>query len=188
MGVQEGKEPRDSEYRQVYEENFAAVYRYVGARVNGRSNAEEIIQDVFVVAWQRLDTMPSGREATMWLLGVARRLVAGQHRIEARSRRLIGRLEHQRPVPAAGNRSNDPVLDEAIASLRRSDQELLGLVFWDGLSREEAAEVLGCSVNAVYVRLHRLRRRLLERLAQSGETGGSVPPPQDKQGADRDGP
>jgi RNA polymerase sigma factor (sigma-70 family) len=166
VSVDDGEEPQDSAYRRVYEENLVAVSRYVYARVDSRASAEAVIQDVFVVAWRRPDAVPSGREGTMWLLGVARRLIASHHRGETRRRRLLGRLGHQRPVAAAGEGRSDPELDEAIASLREADKELLRLVFWDGLSREEAAGVLGCSVNAVYVRMHRLRQRLAQRLGQ----------------------
>ena len=176
MGIDDGVEPRDSAYRRVYEENFVAVYRYVCARVDGRTNAEDIIQDVFVVAWRRLDTLPAGREGTMWLLGVARRLVASHRRVETRRHRLLGRLGNQRQASAAGDGGDDSELDTAMASLRPSDKELLGLLFWDGLSREEAAEVLGCSVNAVYVRLHRLRQRLAERLDRSTPPGLDTSP------------
>lgn len=53
----------------------------------------------------------------------------------------------------------------AIARLREADREVLALVLWERLSHSEVAELLGCSTNAVAVRLHRARarlRRLLE--------------------------
>jgi RNA polymerase sigma-70 factor (ECF subfamily) len=48
----------------------------------------------------------------------------------------------------------------ALWSLGASDQELLMLVAWDGLTRSQAAETLGISVGTLAVRLHRARRRL----------------------------
>jgi RNA polymerase sigma-70 factor (ECF subfamily) len=48
----------------------------------------------------------------------------------------------------------------ALWSLGASDQELLMLVAWDGLTRAQAAEALGISVGTLAVRLHRARRRL----------------------------
>jgi RNA polymerase sigma-70 factor (ECF subfamily) len=44
--------------------------------------------------------------------------------------------------------------------LNDSDQELLMLIAWDGLTRGEVAATLGLSTGAVAVRLHRARRRL----------------------------
>jgi RNA polymerase sigma-70 factor, ECF subfamily len=48
----------------------------------------------------------------------------------------------------------------ALAALSAADRELVLLVAWDGLTAEQAAEVLGISRNALAVRLHRARRRL----------------------------
>ena len=57
----------------------------------------------------------------------------------------------------------------ALWSLGASDQELLMLIAWDGLSRAEAAEALRISVGTLAVRLHRARRRLAKaRAATSG--------------------
>jgi RNA polymerase sigma-70 factor (ECF subfamily) len=42
-----------------------------------------------------------------------------------------------------------------MATLDESDQEILRLVLWDELPREDIAQVLGLSVNAVNVRYHR---------------------------------
>ena len=53
----------------------------------------------------------------------------------------------------------------AIDRLLPGDREALRLVEWDGLSHAQAAQVLGCSANAVAARLHRARARLRTDLA-----------------------
>lgn len=47
-----------------------------------------------------------------------------------------------------------------MAKLSPRDQEVLQLIGWEQLDQAAAARVLGCSVTAVKVRLHRARRRL----------------------------
>jgi RNA polymerase sigma-70 factor (ECF subfamily) len=57
----------------------------------------------------------------------------------------------------------DPVhlrLREALGELRPLDKEVLLLVVWDGLAHAEAAAVLGCSVNAIALRMKRAKSRL----------------------------
>jgi RNA polymerase sigma-70 factor (ECF subfamily) len=49
---------------------------------------------------------------------------------------------------------------EAIEKLRPADREVVQLVMWEGLSHAEAGRVLGCSANAVALRLHKARQRL----------------------------
>lgn len=56
---------------------------------------------------------------------------------------------------------------EAIEQLRPVDREVLQLVLWDGLSHAEAGQVLGCSSNAVALRLHKAKERLRAALATS---------------------
>jgi len=57
------------------------------------------------------------------------------------------------------------VLD-AVARLRPVEREVIALVHWEQLSHDEAARVLGCSSNAVAIRLHRARSRLRQSLAE----------------------
>ena len=61
-------------------------------------------------------------------------------------------------------------LREAAERLPPLDREALRLVAWDGLSHAEAAEVLGCTVNAVALRVHKAKARLKAELA------GAEPP------------
>jgi RNA polymerase sigma-70 factor (ECF subfamily) len=55
---------------------------------------------------------------------------------------------------------------DAIERLRPVDREVLELVMWEGLTHAEAAQVLGCSTNAVAVRLHKARKRLQAELGR----------------------
>lgn len=54
-----------------------------------------------------------------------------------------------------------------MARLRAGDREVLMLVMWEGLSHAEAAEVMGCSVNAIGLRVRRAKERLRSALDPS---------------------
>ena len=116
--------------------------------------------ETFLVAWRRLDDVPA--EPRAWLLGVARKVIAGQFRSQTRRDALATRLEAERAGSsdlAATVADRDEVL-AAFAALRERDREVLRLVAWDGLDAAEAAAVLGVTRLAFAVRLHRARRRL----------------------------
>ncbi|MDF2806481.1 MAG: polymerase subunit sigma-24 [Cellulosimicrobium sp.] len=71
-------------------------------------------------------------------------------------------------------------VERALARLGPDDQELLRLVAWEELARDEIALVLGISRAAVRVRLHRARRRLAEQLDGLVTPGARTPAPQRK--------
>jgi DNA-directed RNA polymerase specialized sigma24 family protein len=56
----------------------------------------------------------------------------------------------------------DAWLTDAIERLPDAYREALRLVNWEGCSHAEAAQILGCSVNAVALRLHKAKARLRE--------------------------
>jgi RNA polymerase sigma-70 factor (ECF subfamily) len=71
----------------------------------------------------------------------------------------------------------DELVLAALDELRPSDQELLRLVSWDGLSNEEIAVVLRLPRRVVALRLHRARKRFraaLEAITPSRETDASL--------------
>lgn len=152
-------------FERLYRENFRAVLRFAGSRIDPE-RAKDVAAETFLVAWRRLDDVPA--EPRAWLLGVARKVIAGQFRSQTRRDALVLRLEAERDDSgdlAASVADRDEVL-VAFATLRERDREVLRLVAWDGLSSTEAAEVLGVTRLTFTVRLHRARRRL-ERALES---------------------
>jgi DNA-directed RNA polymerase specialized sigma24 family protein len=62
----------------------------------------------------------------------------------------------------------EPSSDRVVAALDRlsaREREALQLVLWEELSHAEAAQVLGCSANAVAIRIHRAKIRLRRELS-----------------------
>lgn len=141
-----------------------AVLAYARRRTDA-ATADDVLSDVFVVAWRRLEHVPP--VALPWLLACARNVLADAHRSERRRGALIQRLMTTTPNVDVGVELADRALGEALTSLAARDREALMLVAWDGLSVEQAANVLGCSRRAFSMRLHRARKRLAAALARA---------------------
>ena len=161
----------DERFQALYEAHAGAVLSYARRRA-ARADADDVLAEVFLVAWRRLEEVPRERER-VWLLGVARRALANQRRGSTRQGALRERLEMHAPASPAGPAQSFPTAGEtqlgrALASLSESDRELLLLLAWEGLSNDEAAGVLGIGPRALRVRLHRARRRLAHALAREG--------------------
>ena len=156
---------RRQRFEAAYRELYAPICGYALRRVSEPEDAAEVISETFATLWRRFDRAPQGEELRPWLFGVARRLIAnqrrGQHRRSALSERLAANLD---PVATAHADEAPSELARAFASLSDSDRELLSLVAWEGLTREELAVALGTNRAAVRLRLHRARRRLRDSL------------------------
>lgn len=143
------------------------ILGYVLRRTGNPDDAADVIGEVFLTAWRRLEDMPGDEQARLWLYGVARRVLANHHRGERRRSALTERLRADlavayRPPEFTGERAQ---IAAAFRRLPQADQELLALSGWEGLGNGEIAVVLGCSRNAVRIRLFRARKRFASELA-----------------------
>ena len=166
-------------FQALYAQHHARVYAYAVSRV-GRQLADEVVSEVFLVAWRRLADVPA--PALPWLLTVARNTACSQFRGSARQRSISAEMrawvteaELSEPDVADAVSERLSVLT-ALAALPEADRELLTLVAWHGLKPNEAARVVGCSTAAYFVRLHRARRRLERAMADPPERAVTDPP------------
>ncbi|WP_108664580.1 RNA polymerase sigma factor [Euzebya rosea] len=159
--------------RALHDAHADDLVAYVTRRSASPDDAADVIAETFLVAWRRLDDVPPGHEARLWLFGVARRQLANTRRSSRRRTRLLGRLTEQLQ-PALATAPRHTVVDgpvvEAMQRLPERDREVLYLVAWEQLSPAEAAVVLGVSADAARTRLHRARRRLEAELAVPAST------------------
>ncbi len=150
-------------FETIYAEHAAAVYRYALRRMD-RGGAEDVVAEVFLIAWRRLHDVPPDPRG--WLLGVARRVAANARRGDQRRAALYERLATE-PAVTGQAPGGSPGLPQALLALSEADREALTLIAWDGLSHREAAQALGVREGTFAVRLLRARRRLAQALARS---------------------
>jgi RNA polymerase sigma-70 factor (ECF subfamily) len=142
------------------------VLGYVMRRTGNGHDAADVLAETFLTAWRRLDDIPGGENTRPWLYGVARRVLANHHRGERRRLALGDRLRAELADVTVTADTEPGEVADAFATLPDGDRELLSLVAWEGLDHGQIAVALGCSRNAVRVRLHRARRRLTAELGR----------------------
>jgi len=163
---------RDREYRfgRLYAEHVRHVVAYAVRRSADHDAAADVVAETFLVAWRRLDDVPSGEQARMWLYGVARKVLANQQRGERRRQRLTEQLARELVFAMESISDVEPLgeaVREALARLEPEDQEILRLVAWEELNPRELATVLAITQVAARSRLHRARKRLRAQLRQA---------------------
>jgi RNA polymerase sigma-70 factor (ECF subfamily) len=165
---------RRQRFEDIADEVFQPLQRYLRRRA-GSADAEDVLSEVMVTIWRRLDEVPQGR-ALPWSYGVARRALANQRRSQSRRLRLVQRMEtepHDRLSPDHAEQGPDADLMAALDALDDRDREILRLWAWEQLEPREIATVLGLTVNAATLRLSRSKKRLSAELSrQVGDDAG----------------
>jgi RNA polymerase sigma-70 factor (ECF subfamily) len=176
-------------FRRLYAELYEPVCRFVGARVRGAAEVEDLVATVFGRFVEGLESFDVGRgSVTVWVLGMARHAVIDHQRRRAAfgGARQAAAVDDLHEVLAAdlpdplGTLIRDEEIRAVRAWVRRQDEatrELLDLRFGQGLNSREIAQVMGLSPDAVKKRCWRLLKQMRQELpTEHTETGrGGAP-------------
>lgn len=154
---------RDAERRleALTKEHSSAIANYLRRRLYplSPSDLDDLVEEVLVVVWRRIDAVPPGAELP-WMIGVARNVLANARRSQRRRDAFTARLEPRPPDASAEEYVvADVAVADALACLSEPDREILLLHYWDGLEVGDLAVALSLSTNAVAVRLSRAKSR-----------------------------
>lgn len=146
-------------FEEVVGEVLEPVRKYLARRTDP-TTAEDVLAEVLLVLWRRLEDIPESR--LPWAYGIARHALANAARGARRQQRLAAKIAATDP-PSEVAVEDSPAVDQvrtAVALLPERDAELLRLWAWEDLSTAEIAQVLAISTNAASIRLHRAREKL----------------------------
>jgi len=158
-------------FEQVAGEVVEPVRRYLARRTD-TATAEDVLSEVLLVLWRRLDAVPA--DPLPWAYGVARNCLANAERSSRRQRRLAAKIAVVDPPSeeAPGGQATDERVYAALSGLSDREAELLRLWSWEGLGPSDIGEVLGISANAASIRLHRAREKFKDELRKQPGTAG----------------
>jgi RNA polymerase sigma-70 factor (ECF subfamily) len=128
--------------------------------------ADDLAQETFLKAWRKLHTYRGSARFSTWLFGIA----FNEFRSVARQRKELALedIEESSPeaVPLAADSRSGLRLDltEALKQLSSNEQAVIVLCCQNGLSHEEAAEVLDCPLGTVKTNVLRGKEKLKRRL------------------------
>jgi RNA polymerase sigma-70 factor, ECF subfamily len=162
-------------FEEAFEAEFASLHRYLRRRV-GASAADDLAAQTFATAFTEWNRFDPSRPLRPWLYGIAASLVRHYWRAERRMLRAYARSgvdpvmsDDGETVERADADAQCRALAAALAELLPRDRELLLLHAWAELSDSEIAAALSLPVGTVKSRLHRVRRRLRNRLGPEGQ-------------------
>lgn len=145
---------------QLYYEYSDRIYQFIYLRVKDSSVAEDITQDTYVKAYEKIDTLYSKAKAKSWLYMIARNLmidyVRRQKIIQFISLPLhLTRENRELPEQQLQQKENHSELFQALQQLDEKYQSVIYLRKIEELSVKETAQILKCSQGKVRIDLHR---------------------------------
>jgi RNA polymerase sigma-70 factor, ECF subfamily len=155
-------------FERLYRQHVTRVFSLCARMVTDRTRAEELTQDVFVRAWEKLHLFRGESAFGTWLHRMTVNVVLNARKSEGRNRSRFDdddegdgvELLPSRPL-APGDRMD---LEAAIAKLPPGARRVFTLHDVEGYKHEEIAEMLGVTSGATKAQLHRARLLLREAL------------------------
>jgi RNA polymerase sigma-70 factor (ECF subfamily) len=159
-------------FEQLYRDNIGRVYALCFRMAGNADLAEELAQDVFVRAWQKLGSFRGESAFSSWLHPLTVNVALSERRSR---RRRVARVtttddlsEFERPGPPT--RSDGPEagfdLERALATLPPGARAVFVLHDVEGYKHEEIAERTGVATGTSKAQLHRARKLLREALTR----------------------
>lgn len=175
--VAQARAGEDRAFTTLMRRHKAGVFGFVRRYVGDADSAVDVVQETFVAAWRALERFDGRRPFSVWLRAIALNKCRDRARRLAVRRFILGEKDDQsaeaqaRPDPHPTGEAQvlsaerRATLQKAIDKLPQKLKEPLLLTYFDELSQQEAAELLGVTIKTVETRVYRARQRLAELLA-----------------------
>ena len=164
---------------------FGCLVERYGERVLGRvrrvvrrpDDAEDLAQEVFLLAFRRLGQLHDGSRFSPWLSRIAENMARNWHRRRMVQIRFEERLSkewagHPVDVPES-EREARMMVREAIRRLSGAHRDVIEHHYFKGKSYAETAHQLGLEVNTVRSRLQKARQRIRREMDEMTATGNT---------------
>lgn len=152
-------------FGRLYQQHAARIHS-LARRMAGDDDADELTQDVFVRAWEKLRTFRGESAFGTWLHRLAINLILAKRATAAKRR---SREAGDEALATAPGRSAPPEIrmdfERAIQYLPDGARQVFVLFDVEGYRHEEIGEMLGISVGTSKSQLHRARMILREHLS-----------------------
>ena len=167
----------DSAFGTLVEKYQKSVHALAWRKIGDFHHAEEITQDTFLRAYQKLSTLKNPSQFPRWLYVIANRLCLNWLRKQKRHEKQLQSLEdtpmeevaesayeryvlEQRETEATEQRFE--IVEKLLDKLPEGERTVMVLYYLGEMTTTEIGKFLGVSVKAIRTRLHRARKRLQE--------------------------
>lgn len=168
--VQLAREGDVGAFEKLYRNNAGRVYGLCLRMVADRALAEDLAQEVFIRAWEKLSTFRGESAFSSWLHRLAVNVVLSRQRSRRRRQSRIVAVEdpevhEMRELPGSTSLPGTGVdLQKAVGGLPQGARRVFLLHDVEGFSHPEIAAMIGIAVGTSKAHLHRARKLLRKAL------------------------
>ena len=158
-------------FDRLYEYYLPRIYGFILNRCRNREVAEDVTSQTFIKAMLKIKTFKfKGYTFGAWLYRIAHNNLMDHYRKHPDIELLdVSRAQSQdRADEEAEREERAQVLLDALRKLPEQYQQVLSLKFFEELSNEEIAEILGCRKETLAVKVHRSLKALKKVLEKEG--------------------
>jgi RNA polymerase sigma-70 factor (ECF subfamily) len=154
-------------FARIYREHVGRVYALCVRLSADRVFAEQLTQDTFVRAWERMATYRGESTFAAWLRRLAVNVVMGERRVASRRTRRVVTADDETLAASSRERSDDDDIDleRAIARLPEGARTVFVLHAIEGYRHDEIAELIGIAEGTSRAHLFRAREILKKELS-----------------------
>jgi RNA polymerase sigma-70 factor (ECF subfamily) len=170
----------DASFDELFLSHKRRAFAFALRMAGNREDAEDITQEAFLRAYKAFDRYDGSRPFDRWLFRIIANLFVDRLRVRPKQLPLsldapmegsdgdamfseIPDMDSD-PAQQVLRETMDERLQEALAILPKDFRDTVMLTDVDGMSYDEAAEVLGCAVGTIRSRLHRARTMMRDHL------------------------
>jgi RNA polymerase sigma-70 factor (ECF subfamily) len=152
-------------FERLYYKMSPIIWSFAASRGCPPTQSDDIVQEVFCRVWERPERFQGRATAKTYLLGIAWNVISEQRRVD-------NRVVCTAAVPVSPTTSSESstttldlvdlksVMRVAKSLLPKTQSAAITLFYDQQMKPQQAADLLGCTVNAFHCRLERARRKL----------------------------
>ncbi len=154
-------------FTELVERYQSKVRNYLRQLTRDPSLADDLAQDTFIRAWDKMDSISSGGRFSAWLMKIAHNMFLQSYRKAKRYGRMMENLEHDTTVMTSAENSSisgEDSLDmpKYLAILSDEERSVMLLYFVNDLTHSEISEVSGLPLGTVKSHIHRGKFKIRE--------------------------
>ena len=143
----------------IYDQFADKIYRFIFFRVGHKEVAEDVLSDTFIKSWQKINQINTPQALSGWLYQIAKNNIIDYYRIK-RDLVPLEQVENTledavNPVDSANATMQQKRILLVLDQLPKEQQEVIKYKFFEDLSNEEIAYVMGKTEGAIRVLQHR---------------------------------